>query len=96
MDSSPRPIQPLVPGIALVVLLSIIATWSAGSPLLTSWQIGPLIVGLLLGVVVGNVASERLPQNLDAGITFSAKKILRLAIILYGFRITFAKVMRNP
>jgi uncharacterized integral membrane protein (TIGR00698 family) len=92
MDSSSRSIKSLVPGIALVALLSIIATWAAGSPLLTSWRIGPLIVGLLLGVVVGNAASDRLPPNLDDGILFSAKKILRLAIILYGFRITFAQV----
>ena len=92
MDSSSPSIKRLVPGIALVTLLSIIATWAASSPLLTSWRIGPLIVGLLLGVVVGNAAGDRRPQNLDAGILFSAKKILRLAIILYGFRITFAQV----
>ena len=92
MDSALRSIKSLAPGFALVVLLSMMAIWAAGSPLLTSWRIGPLIVGLLLGVVVGNAARYRLSSNLDAGVLFSAKSILRLAIILYGFRITFAQV----
>lgn len=55
-------------------------------------RISPLIVGILMGAVIGNVAGAHLPSSWGDGITFSAKKILRLAIILYGFRITFAQI----
>ena len=51
-----------------------------------------LVVGILIGVVIGNTAGTKLPSLLDAGRTFSAKRILRLAIILYGFRITFGQI----
>ena len=82
----------LVPGLALVALISLVAFWVAGTSALTALRISPLIVGILIGVVVGNTAQQQLSGSLEPGITFAAKKILRLAIILYGFRITFTQV----
>ena len=93
MDSTSRSIASLLPGLTLVASLSLLATWAAGLEALANWRIGPLIVGLMLGVFVANAARDRLPQSLDAGVLFSAKTILRLAIILYGFRISFAQVV---
>jgi uncharacterized integral membrane protein (TIGR00698 family) len=66
--------------------------WGAEQPVMRALRISPLIVGILMGAVIGNVAGANLPSSWGDGITFSAKKILRLAIILYGFRITFAQI----
>jgi uncharacterized integral membrane protein (TIGR00698 family) len=41
---------------------------------------------------IGNVFSKFIPQDFSSGITFSAKRLLRLAIVLYGFRITFQQI----
>ena len=82
----------LLPGLAFVGAISTVATWIATWPVLTALRISPLVVGILIGVVIGNTVGTKLPTTLDAGRTFSAKRILRLAIILYGFRITFGQI----
>jgi uncharacterized integral membrane protein (TIGR00698 family) len=79
-------------GLGLVVVLSAVATWFAATPAMVSLRISPLIVGILLGVVLGNSARERIPPDWSSGILYAAKIILRLAIILYGFRITFSQI----
>ena len=82
----------LLPGLAFVGAISTVATWIATWPVLTALRISPLVVGILIGVVIGNTVGTKLPTTLDAGRTFSAKRILRLAIVLYGFRITFGQI----
>jgi uncharacterized integral membrane protein (TIGR00698 family) len=52
----------------------------------------PLILGIFIGVVLSNGTGERLPAAWTEGITFAGKRILKLAIILYGFRITFTEI----
>jgi uncharacterized integral membrane protein (TIGR00698 family) len=79
-------------GLGLVVALSAVATWVAATPAMLSLRISPLIVGILLGVVLGNSAREKVPADWSSGILYAAKIILRLAIILYGFRITFSQI----
>jgi uncharacterized integral membrane protein (TIGR00698 family) len=49
-------------------------------------------VGIVLGMVYANTLRMNFPDSWNPGVTFSAKKILRLAIILYGFRITFQQI----
>ena len=92
MSSKTMVVRGVLPGVLFVGALSALASWAAHLPFLQALRISPLIVGILLGVVIGNFSGERLPKGLGEGITFSAKKILRLAIILYGFRITFAQI----
>ena len=82
----------LLPGLIFVGAISALATWMATLPVLAALRISLLVVGILVGVVIGNTAGAKLPSALDAGRTFSAKRILRLAIVLYGFRITFGQI----
>lgn len=81
-----------LPGLMFVIALSAVATVTAQIPTLQELKISPLIVGILLGVLIGNTIKRFLPDSLEEGIIFSAKKVLRLAIILYGFRITFDQI----
>jgi uncharacterized integral membrane protein (TIGR00698 family) len=55
-------------------------------------RIGAVVLGILIGGLIGNTVRSAIPTTWDGGITFSAKKILRWAIILYGFRITFEQI----
>ena len=87
-DSSTTPI----PGLSLVGAIALSSTYLAHQPWLKELKISPLIVGILMGVIVGNTVKHRLPTSIDAGVKLSASKILRLAIILYGFRITFDQI----
>ena len=92
MTHTARAMKPLAPGLIAVGVLAYAATWVSTMPALQALSISPLIVGLIAGVVLANVMASRIPSSWDDGVTFTAKRILRLAIILYGFRITFGQV----
>ena len=79
-------------GLALVAVISAVAMWAAGTPSMMTLRLSPLIMGILIGAVMGNTVRDKIPENWTTGILYSAKIILRLAIILYGFRITFAQI----
>ena len=53
----------------------------------------PLIIGIMLGMLYANSLRNRLPETWVPGILFSSKQLLRLGIILYGFRLTFQNIV---
>ena len=77
-----------VNGILFVALFALATMYVADLPLVKSLNLSPLIVGIILGMVWGNTLKSGNPEAWTGGIVFSAKGLLRLAIILYGFRIT--------
>ncbi|MDQ6967379.1 MAG: YeiH family protein [Mariprofundaceae bacterium] len=80
-------------GILFVTLFALAATqisqWSGVHQL----GISPLIIGIVLGIVYANTLHHRMPEAWLPGISFTARRILRLAVILYGFYITLQEVM---
>lgn len=66
-----------------------IAEWSV----MKAISFSPLIIGIILGLVYANTLRNRLPETWTPGIVYCSKRILRLGIILYGFRLTFQDVM---
>jgi uncharacterized integral membrane protein (TIGR00698 family) len=79
-------------GILFVSLFAIAATWISSLEPVKKLGFSPLIIGILISMVYGNTLRDRLPQKWLMGILFSAKFILRTAIIFYGFRITFSDI----
>jgi uncharacterized integral membrane protein (TIGR00698 family) len=76
---------PLLPGIGVAAALAVVAGWVAGGlgePLAHN----PVLVAMLFGLLVGN--SFGCPNSLKAGLDFSKRYLLRLGVILVGFRIT--------
>lgn len=82
-----------IEGLGLVALIATISTLIANIPLVKDLGISPLVVGIVLGIVFGNTLHYGIKKNMDSGITFAAKKILRFAIVFYGFRITFQEIV---
>ena len=80
-------------GIILVAAFATIATVVSTLPLIKALGFSPLVIGIILGIVYANTIGAKMPKNLDSGITFSAKKILRFAIVFYGFRLTFQEII---
>ncbi|MBO1926487.1 YeiH family putative sulfate export transporter [Thiomicrorhabdus sp. 6S2-11] len=80
-------------GILLVALFAIAAYSISQTSWVMALGLSPLIVGILLGAIYGNTLHQNIPVEWHAGISFSARKILRLAIILYGFSITFQEIV---
>lgn len=80
-------------GILFVALFAIAAKQLASFGIFAQLGLSPLIIGIVLGMFYGNTLHSKLPTEWHAGINFSARRILRLAIILYGFSITLQEIM---
>ena len=79
-------------GIVLVAFFASIAIIIAQTPVIRALAISPLVIGILLGIIFANSIRHMIPCGWLTGIVFSAKTLLRIAIIFYGFRITFQQI----
>lgn len=80
-------------GIIFVSIISIFATFIANTEIIKSLSLSPLIIGLVLGMLYKNTFGRKMPIKLSWGIGFCSKRILRLGIILYGFRLTLQSII---
>lgn len=80
-------------GILLIVLFSVSAFYIAGTYFVKKLSLSPLIVGIILGMIYANTLRSALPQSWAPGIKFCSKQILRLGVVLYGFRLTLQQVL---
>ncbi|MEA3523244.1 MAG: YeiH family protein [Campylobacterota bacterium] len=79
-------------GIIFVAIIAAAATWIAALTPIVAMGISPLVVGIIIGIFYANTLHNNFPPSWESGITFSGKKILRFAIVFYGFRITFQEI----
>ena len=80
-------------GVLLIALFSCAAFYIAEAPVILQLSLSPMIIGILLGMLYANSLRNHLPATWVPGIQFCAKKLLRLGIILYGFRLTFQDIL---
>jgi uncharacterized integral membrane protein (TIGR00698 family) len=76
-------------GIFFVFIFALIATLLSELSFFKNVGISALIIGIVLGMIYANSVKKYFPENLEKGVVFCTKTILRLGIILYGFRLTF-------
>lgn len=79
-------------GIIFVGLFALAAYYISSFKFFTSLAISPLIIGIVIGIFYGNTLRHKIPEEWTDGIVFCTKTILRLGVILYGFRITFNEI----
>jgi len=79
-------------GLGFVALIAIIASFISQIPTVQKMGISPLVVGIVIGIIFANTLHHKMPTSWEMGITFAAKKVLRFAIVFYGFRITFQQI----
>ena len=81
----------LIPGLVVTFSLAVVATFLSNLDIIKSTvNFSPLIIAILLGIIIGNFI--RFPESFKPGIIFSLKKILRVAIVFLGFRLTLQEV----
>ncbi len=85
-------IKKYLSGIALVVFLTALAVFMQQIPLLKNLSISAVIIAILLGMLVKNTIGTS--EEMSFGIKFCSKKVLRLAIILLGFKLSFMEVSK--
>lgn len=80
-------------GILLMALFACAAFFIAQAKIMQDLSFSPLIIGIILGMLYANSLRSHLPETWTPGIQYCSKRILRLGIILYGFRLTFQDVI---
>ncbi len=93
MAFSPEKRAGTLSGILFVAIFAAAATYIAGLAPIHKLGLSPLVIGIVMGIFYANTLHNKLPTAWESGITFSGKKILRFAIVIYGFRITFQQIM---
>ena len=78
-------------GILFTMAIATAGTVAANLPLLD--RIGAMLTSILIAVLYRNFAGY--PESLRTGIQFSGQKILRFAIILYGFKLNIDVVLNQ-
>jgi uncharacterized integral membrane protein (TIGR00698 family) len=79
-------------GVLFVALFALSSTYLAEIYWIMKIGINSLVIAIILGIVYSNTLRHRLPSEWTPGIEFSAKQLLRVAIIFYGFRISFQQI----
>jgi len=77
-------------GLIYVAILAIVSYGIVTVPLMANMGISSLVVAILLGIIIGNF--WHYPESWSPGVQFAAKRLLRTAIILYGFRVSFQQI----
>uniref|UniRef100_UPI00404787EF YeiH family protein n=1 Tax=Aliarcobacter sp. TaxID=2321116 RepID=UPI00404787EF len=76
-------------GILFVFIFALVATLLSEFSFFKDLGISALIIGILLGMIYANSVKKYFSNNLEIGIVFCTKTVLRVGIVLYGFRLTF-------
>lgn len=87
-------LTPLLPGLGLTGSLAALALLMARWPLLQkAIPLSPLMLAIAFGALASNLGSRSgLPASLKPGLVFCLKKVLRLGIILLGFKISLGQI----
>ena len=85
-------IKKIIKGIIFCALFALACYYTCKCDLCASINLNSLTLAIIIGMLIGNILNKFIPDSFRNGIAFSSKKILRFAIILYGFRITFQQI----
>lgn len=79
-------------GILFVALFAAAVTRLAAMPAIAGLGVSPLIVGIVAGALYGNTLRAGMPAHWAAGVNFSARKLLRIAVALFGLRVSVQEI----
>ena len=83
----------MIHGVLLITLFSCAAFYIGEAQIFKELSFSPMIIGIILGMLYANSLRNNLPDTWVPGIQFCSKKVLRIGIILYGFRLTFQDIV---
>jgi uncharacterized integral membrane protein (TIGR00698 family) len=79
-------------GILFVALFAGAVTRIASLPAIAGLGLSPLIVGIVAGAIYGNALRDGMPDSWAAGVNFSARKLLRIAVAFFGLRVSLQEI----
>ncbi|RFU45326.1 YeiH family protein [Paraburkholderia sp. DHOC27] len=79
-------------GILFVALFAAAVTRIASVPAIAGLGLSPLIVGIVAGAIYGNALRDGMPASWAAGVNFSARRLLRIAVAFFGLRVSLQEI----
>ncbi|HEY2025027.1 YeiH family protein [Paraburkholderia sp.] len=79
-------------GVLFVALFAAAVTRIAAIPAIAALGLSPLIVGIVAGAIYGNALRDGMPASWAAGVNFSARKLLRIAVAFFGLRVSLQEI----
>ncbi|WP_118179060.1 YeiH family protein [Paraburkholderia phosphatilytica] len=79
-------------GVLFVALFAAAVTRLAALPAIAGLGLSPLIVGIVAGMIYGNALRDGMPDSWAAGVNFSARKLLRIAVAFFGLRVSLQEI----
>lgn len=79
-------------GILLAAAIALSAKEVASYPVVAQAGLSALTLAIVIGMILGNTVFQKFAVSCGAGIDFSKTRLLRLGIVLYGFRITYQQI----
>lgn len=92
LPAAHRTVRHFIPGLALSAAITGAALWAGSIPAIAGAGFSALTLAILLGMVLGNTVYPKIYRQCDGGVLFAKQHLLRLGIILYGFRLTFSQI----
>lgn len=89
----PQGIVQRAPGLLLTAAIALATAWLSNQPAVAQLGLGALTLAIIGGVIAGNTFYPALQPRCADGVQLAKQSLLRLGIILYGFRITFQQVL---
>lgn len=85
--------ESMLHGVLLIALFACAAFYIGDFQPIKDLSFSPMVIGIILGMLYANSLRNNLPETWVPGIKFCSKRILRIGIILYGFRLTFQDIV---
>lgn len=82
----------LLPGLVLAGAITAVAMWAGNIAWVENLGFGALTLAIIFGIILGNTIYPSIEAPCAVGVHISKQKLLRLGIILYGFRLTFQQI----
>ena len=76
-----------------VGLLAAAVVQLAGIPFVKTLGFSPLVIGIVCGMLYGNFLRGSMPAEWGAGVHFTARRLLRVAVAFYGLNISIQQII---
>lgn len=80
-------------GVLFVALLTLAVVQLSELPAVQSLALSPLVIGIVCGMLYGNFLKGTMPVGWSTGVHFTARKLLRIAVALYGLNISLQQIV---
>ncbi|RKS87403.1 putative integral membrane protein (TIGR00698 family) [Orbus hercynius] len=80
------------PGFVLSLSIAIGATYIATFSYIQTIGLSAIVLAIIIGLIIGNTVYPQLSRACQAGVDLCKGKILRIAIVLFGIKLTFQDI----